>query len=349
MKFSVVAVLILCAASAFAEPYTIRVGAVLPFSGELAYVGQDIQEGITLALEEQSPSGPRIEFIWEDGKFQPKESVTAAQKLIATQNVDVIVSLCDTADVIAPVAEKSQVIQISIRWNPDVAAKHKYTFTFESTYPTYYRDMAALIKRQGFVNTVFIHEETQAGIRERAAFEKEAKAHGLNLLGVESFTTGEKDLRPVLTRLLRSEPEIVAYEGFPPATEIFLRQLRTLRPQMRHIGFYEVVTDMELIEGQPFVSQLGFLPEFSERFEKRFGHRFKIRAPHGYETVRLINWAYSTVGTTTKPGRPAVRDQLERLKDFDSVLGKLSVNSTRNIEHPNTFKVVRNGKLELYK
>jgi branched-chain amino acid transport system substrate-binding protein len=349
MKIIISPIIFLFLASyALAAPYTVKVGAVLPLSGELAYVGNDIREGVTLALEKQSSSEVKFEFIWEDGKFSPRESVTAVQKLISSDGVDVVLSLWDTADVIAPIAEKAKVIQLSIRWNPDVAAEHKYTFTFESTYPSYYRDMAQLIRKQGLSKAVFIHEETQAGVRERAAFEREAKAQGIVVLAVESFPTGEQDFRSLLTRLLSKNPEIVANEGFPPASSTLLRQLRSLRPAMRHIGFYEVISEPELIEGQPFVSQLGFLPEFSATFEKRFGHPFKIRAPHGYEAVRILNWAYSSISSEQKPSTSAVRDQLEKLHHFPSVLGELSVNSTRNIEHPNTFKVMKNGKLQAF-
>ena len=133
---------------AVAENYTVRIGAVLPFTGDLAYVGQDIREGVELALLERGNQQPKIEVIWEDGKFAPKESVSAAQKLISSDKVDLIISLWDTADVIAPISEKAKVIQLSIRWNPDVAARNKYTFTFESTYPTYYADIVKLIKKQ---------------------------------------------------------------------------------------------------------------------------------------------------------------------------------------------------------
>ncbi len=228
---------------AFAAPYVVKMGGVLPFTGELAYVGNNIREGVTLALEELSTTtNVRFEFIWEDGKFAPAESVSAAQKLISVDKVDSIISLWDTADVIAPIAEKAKVVQLSIRWNPDVAARHKYTFTFESTYPIYYRDMAKLIRKQGLSKVVFLHEETQAGVRERVAFEESARAEGLELLGVESFPTGTNDFKGVLTRLLNKDPEIVANEGFPPASLILLKNLKNLRPRMRHIGLKDAAS-----------------------------------------------------------------------------------------------------------
>lgn len=344
--FAIVAFLRISSASA--QDFSIRIGAVLPFTGELGYVGQDIREGIELALAERGDRKPKIDVIWEDGKFAPKESVTAAQKLITNDKVDFIVSLWDTADVIAPVTEKSKVIQLSIRWNPDVAAKFRYTFTFESTFPTYYSDIVKLIKAQDLKTAVFFHEETQAGIRERESFLTSAKAAGIEVLGVESFQTGEADFRSSITRLLNKKPDIFVNEGFPPASEILLKQLRMLNPGGRHIGFYEAISDTSLIENQPFVSQIGFLPEFAAKFEKKFGHPFRVRAPHGYELIRMVDWAYRNADSKDKPSTDVIKDKLSTLKDFESVLGKLSVNGTRNIEHPNTFKIFRNGKLELF-
>jgi branched-chain amino acid transport system substrate-binding protein len=343
-----ISLVFLLASSSRAENYTIRVGAVLPFSGSLAYAGNDIREGIQLALEERKDLQPKIEFIWEDGKFAPKESVSAAQKLISSDKVDFIISLWDTADVIAPVAEKAKVVQLSIRWNPDVAAKFKYTFTFESTYPNYYRDIVKLIKLENYSSAVFLHEETQAGTRERISFEESAKKEGVKVLGVDSFPTGESDFRGVLTKLLSKDADVFVNEGFPPASEILIKQLKTLRPDVRHIGFYEAIDNKDLIEGQPYVSQIGFTEEFSKKFEARFGHPYKVRAPHGYEIVRMIAWAYTETDKDHKPEIDAVKEKLSTLKDFDSVLGKLSVNGTRNIEHPNTYKVVRGGKVEAW-
>lgn len=330
------------------ESYTVKVGAILPLTGDLAYVGQDIREGVELALEERGNQQPKIEVIWEDGKFAAKESVSATQKLISNDKVDLIISLWDTADVIAPIIEKNHVIQLSIRWNPDVAARNKHTFTFESTYPSYYADIVKLIKRQNFKTAVFFHEETQAGAGERESFLSSAKAAGITVLGVESYQTGSLDYRTSISKLIAKNPDIFVDNGFPPASEIFLKQLKTLRPNIAHTGFYEVISDKALIEGQPFVSQLGFTPEFSSKFQSKYGHPYKIRAPHGYELIRIISWAYLNSLGGPKPSIEVILAKLSTLKDFDSVLGKLSVNATRNIEHPNTFKIVRNGKVEPY-
>jgi ABC-type branched-subunit amino acid transport system substrate-binding protein len=131
-------------------------------------------------------------------------------------------------------------------------------------------------------------------------------------------------------------------------TETIIKQLDTLRPGTKHSGYYEVIEDLSVIEGQPFVSQLGYTPVFAEKFKKRFGHSYRIRAPHAYELIRLIAYAFEGVSKEKKPTTAEARDHLSTLKDFDSVLGKLSVNGTRNIEHPNVFKVAKGGVLEKF-
>lgn len=343
-----IALLVSSTQRASAEPYTVKIGAILPLSGDLAHVGNDIREGLTLGLEEHNSSKLRFDFVWEDGRFSMRDSVSAAKKLIAVDKVDVIISLWDTADVIAPLTEQSQVIQLSIRWNPEVAAKYRFTFTFESTFHSYFRDVAKLIQREKISRVAFLSHETQSGTQEFESFKNAASECGIKIVANDSFQGGTTDFRAILTRLLIRKPELIVLTGFPPATPIIMQNLRGLNPKMRHTGFYEVITDYSLIEGQPFVSQFGFLDDFSKKFEKRFGRPFTVRAPHGYEIVRILDWAYATISLTEKPSTAAVAAQLERLKEFPSILGPLSINNTRNIEHQNFIKVVRDGKLVPY-
>lgn len=333
-------------------PYTLKIGAVLPLSGALAHVGNDIKEGMTLALEEHESKTLNFEFVWEDGKFDLRDSVTAAKKLIAIDEVDAIISLWDTADVIAPITEKHKVIQLSIRWNPDVAARNRFTFTFESTFHTYFQDVAKLLQMEKIKKVAFLIEDTQAGNEQLLSFRTACQRHGIEVVGDASFPTGTTDFRSILTRLLSRKPEMVVNDVFLPALPALLRSLRALNPHMRHTGFYEVLPDSPLIEGAPFVSQLGLLPEFSKKFEQRFGRPFIIRAPHGYESVRILEWAYRGATEATcppvKPTTERVAATLEQLRNFPSILGPLSASKTRNIEHPNTLKVMRNGKLIPY-
>jgi ABC-type branched-subunit amino acid transport system substrate-binding protein len=96
---------------------TVDIGIQLPLSGNLSFVGLDIQRGVQLALEDLKDSPIRMNVSYEDDKATPTFAASAAQSLIARRGVDVIVSLWDMAEIVAPIAERQKTPHISIRWN----------------------------------------------------------------------------------------------------------------------------------------------------------------------------------------------------------------------------------------
>lgn len=70
----------------------LKIGAILPLTGDLAYVGQEMQRGMGLALQEAD--NPNIKIIYEDDlTFDIKSSVNAANKLVNLDKVDVVFQL----------------------------------------------------------------------------------------------------------------------------------------------------------------------------------------------------------------------------------------------------------------
>lgn len=71
------------------EPGEIKIGAVLPLTGNNAVDGEAAKQAIDLALEEKAKDlkqkGLNVKVVYEDDKMDPKEGVNAAKKLI---NID---------------------------------------------------------------------------------------------------------------------------------------------------------------------------------------------------------------------------------------------------------------------
>ncbi|PHS01138.1 MAG: ABC transporter permease [Leeuwenhoekiella sp.] len=72
----------------------IKVGVLLPFVGTYAHIGNGIERGLRLAIEEQGGGklgGRDVEYVTVDSEMNPGRSVTNAQKLISGEQVDVVV------------------------------------------------------------------------------------------------------------------------------------------------------------------------------------------------------------------------------------------------------------------
>ncbi len=78
----------------------IKIGVMGPHSGPAARVGQDIQQGVTFALEDARAEGDLpvtvdgeqrdIEFVWVDSESSPEKGVRAIRRAITEQEVDLL-------------------------------------------------------------------------------------------------------------------------------------------------------------------------------------------------------------------------------------------------------------------
>src|SRR3990167_8003750 len=68
------------------QPGSVKIGAVLPLTGDSAAWGEQGKYGIELAVEEINSkggiNGKNLEVVYEDSQAIPKNAVTSIQKLI---------------------------------------------------------------------------------------------------------------------------------------------------------------------------------------------------------------------------------------------------------------------------
>ncbi|MFD2922292.1 ABC transporter substrate-binding protein [Halobacillus naozhouensis] len=78
---------------------TIKIGAILPFSGVYASLGKDLSAGMKLYFESVGweAAGEKIELIEEDTAADPQEALRRTRKLMDQDNVDILTGAVSTA------------------------------------------------------------------------------------------------------------------------------------------------------------------------------------------------------------------------------------------------------------
>lgn len=107
-------------------PDTIKIGVAQPLSGSLADLGQDLLNGVTLAVEELNKQGFKVdgkpvtlEVVALDDKADPATGKAVAQQLVDAGVVAVIANLNSGVSIeAAPVYAAANVAQIAISTNP---------------------------------------------------------------------------------------------------------------------------------------------------------------------------------------------------------------------------------------
>ena len=120
---------------AHARTTVIKLGAILPLTGDLAKYGKTSRSAIELAIEEinqqSEQTGFRFECIFEDDAMNAAQGVSAAKKLVAADKVPVIIGpLASSITLaVAPITAQGKVILLSPGSSaPGIADADKFVF-----------------------------------------------------------------------------------------------------------------------------------------------------------------------------------------------------------------------------
>ena len=110
----VLLLLILLPPSTIALP--LKVGVILPLTGEGASAGKSIREGMELAHADYRGDG--LSLVFEDDQgANPRAAVNAARRLLDIERVNVILNgIVDTTPAVAPLAQRSNV-PVFVAWD----------------------------------------------------------------------------------------------------------------------------------------------------------------------------------------------------------------------------------------
>ena len=140
------------------EEKVIKIGAILPLTGKVSYWGEPVLKGMNFAIQEINSkggiNGKKLKLIVEDSKADPKEGVTAANKLISEGVITMIVHTTAVSNAVAPILEENKIPWIADAADPGLPLTYSYAFkTFYNAYAEC-KKLASYGLEKGIINTV---------------------------------------------------------------------------------------------------------------------------------------------------------------------------------------------------
>ena len=112
------------------NPGTIKIGSVLPLSADFGFLGEEINRGALIAVDEAHKSGIDVEYIPEDDAFDAAKSASAANKLISVDHVDAaFTALGEEAKPMAPIFTQAKV-PLLVSWDSNETLKGLSNYLF---------------------------------------------------------------------------------------------------------------------------------------------------------------------------------------------------------------------------
>jgi len=311
----------------------IKIGVIAPLSGSISTVGETLKNSVMLA-DISLDNNDLVEFIFEDDSFSPKNSVTAARKLISQDKVSgIIIFGSSTSLAVAPIAETEKIPTIAMALSEKVALSREYTFRLFFIVD----DLAELAAKEAVklnYQSLAIVTTTQDGML--AMRDKFLTTNKIKLLLNEEVAPEETDFRSTASKIARLNPSAVFLALLPPQPSSFSKQLRQLGykgelfsgPQIQSLS--EVAASNGALQQTWFVTQNDHTAkEFYNNYKQKFGDVSHPDGIYGYEAARLfIN------GASNKD----IFYYLSNLKEFHGIHGKYNYIGANTFASPVTVK-----------
>lgn len=314
--------------SALAAP--LKIGVLVPLTGDLQSYGEPALKAAQLAAKEINAAGgvlgENVSISSGDTQTSPQPGVAAAQKLVNIEGVNAIFGALSsgvTIPVAQSVSKPEQVPQISsASTSPVITSLNDDDFLFRTVPSDAFQGVALseVTQEKGYKNVSIIYINNDYGKGLAEAFTKAFEKAGGTVSASVAYEQGQAAYRGELQQAANDDAEALVLIGYPENGQTILRQ-------SLEGGFFKnfVFTDgmkaPELVDnlGAKYLEgSVGTVPQaradspgaqhFSSAYESEYGSLPpKPYLDTAYDAFYLLSLAAQAAGTTDSV---AIRDQL---------------------------------------
>src|SRR3989344_3161297 len=196
----------------------IKIGAILPMTGDFAFAGEAINKGALLAIDEAKAQGINVQYISEDDRSTAVGSTNAANKLVRTDKIHGAITA--TVQEVKPVAPifASAGVPLVATWDSNdyikTAGKDIFTIGFSTEGAGH--KMAVYAKNNLKLSKVaVVAQEDEWSSLIASAFEKKFKELGGTVVVSERVQPTQKDFRTILAKIKTSGADGIYFPFLP--------------------------------------------------------------------------------------------------------------------------------------
>lgn len=331
----------------------IVIGFMGPLSGDAASYGLSILKGAELAIKEAGLTN--VKLVTEDSKCDPKEAVSAINKLISVNKVQAIVGeVCSGATLAAaPIAEQNKVVMISASSTSPEISKQAWVFRTVPSDALQGAFGAGLVAKQGYKKLAILYSNEEYGLGFSLVLQEEFPKQGgegsdesLEVVANEAVERGVVDLRTQLTKIKASGADaIYIISNSPDSAVAALKQIKELGLSVKIYGSEGLKSD-DIVKGagsaaeglvvtSVSVGNIGFIT----KHQKEYGSEPGPFAAQAYDAFRALAEAMKAGAKTGEQ----FKEKLAAV-EFDGASGHIAFDANGDVSGNYDIYVVEDGK-----
>ena len=323
-----------------------------PLTGPLAgSIGIPHMNGLKVAEETKESN---IEIFYEDDQADTKNSVSITYNLMSTkENLKFLISpLSSVSFALAPIAESNNRIMFSTGANPKIPEINENTFRFFLKTSEEGKALAEFAEKNLEIEKIgILYQNDEFGMAEKDAFKQEFSKRGIETLIEEAYTSGDKDVKTQVDKILSKEPDAIILTGFNIGIATGLKDILEKNYEgilMGGLNTGYLSDDTKIYSEGVYFTDFKFDKENPKVNEFITTYKKLFEVDEVYANSAIEYCVFEIIQQTTQK----CGEDIECIKndlmtsEFETLLGKVKLGEERDAVIPVVVKYIENGKRE---
>ncbi len=345
----------------------VKIAFIAPLTGGVSNMGLGGRNSADLAVRlrnDDPKSKYTYQLVTQDDECKPNVGVQVATKVAADRSIVAGVTHYCSAVAMATTTVYNRFGMPAIVWGavlPDVtyANNFKEVHRVNGTMINQNEVAAKFMTGLGYKKWAIIHDTTDYGKGHNKYFSDYLVKNGGTILGTFGVTADQQDFTTELTKIRELKPEVIYFGGLTPLGVRIRTQMEKLGIKAQLQGTSGIKSDayitgagkelaegsLSFIEGAPWEKLPGGLFFTGKYTQQKYSEPAEAYGPFAFAAANLIMDAVEKVG----PDRKKVLEVLNKTKDADTIIGKVTFDDHRQNIVPLISKyVVEDGAWVLW-
>ncbi|MDR1026652.1 MAG: ABC transporter substrate-binding protein [Lactobacillus sp.] len=329
-----------------ADKKVIKIGVVLPLTGDAAHAGQSMLSEFEVLKEDvaQRDLKNKYEFIIEDNVYDTKVTANINSKLLGYDKVNAIIDLGSRIGyVTSTMVSKAEVIHFSACSGDARVSEGKYTFAY-TLLPEEQAELVANYAEGKYDNVAIVglnEASSEVIIKE---LKKEFDEKGIKYKEYY-FNRSDRNIRDLIEKSRQENPDLYILTLFSPSIEIFMKQFieAGVKVQLASTHFLSTISDYGLIEGAWFSDYADADEGLRKRIvDKNNGEISEMCVGYIYDIAHTLIGAFEKTESDEK-----AFEYLRNLQGWEGVTGKVENKGNGLFSAKPSLKKIENGKMKV--
>ncbi len=285
----------------FAKDETIRIGAILPLTGPVSFMGTEQKNVLLMAQDEINSRGKglKIQLIFEDSRGNATDAVLGYEKLRRQSVKYIITTLTAPSEAVKPLCERDRIVQIALSVDSDLTQSAHFMIRPYYGLADEMKLMARYVASIGAKRMATLCVNTPENAAAINHLKKFLKAEDIIVVGGRTYEFTDTSVQEQLEALKALNPDCIMTIDFGLMYPTMLRQADALGMRSRVLGGLGIMVTpalpRELSNGFTFAAASFFVQptakytRFARAYQARYESKVTFDGVYTYDALHMLH------------------------------------------------------------